>query len=184
MVLDPVAGRHLRADHFHEFLAQVGPVQAGGHQDQDFLARDAALLERRQSGGKMHRVGHRPGDVADDHAGIAAAPGQLGQRRSSRRLRQAAGDRRLRLGQRLGTLIAEALDHVPVGSPRPARYAHRPNDTACFPHRFKGTGAMLTLTQACRAHVARRMATCYSVVFTRGAFLPRKYWSASERKRK
>ena len=71
----------LRADHFLQLGALVGPVQAGGDEDEDVLAGDALLFEGPQHRRQDEAVGHRPGDVADEDAGVLAAAGELGERR-------------------------------------------------------------------------------------------------------
>ena len=46
MVLDAVILGHLRADHLDQLVAHVGPVQAGGHEDQNLAAGNAGRFER------------------------------------------------------------------------------------------------------------------------------------------
>ena len=47
------------------------------------LAGDALLFQGAQQRRQDQAVGHRPGDVADEDAGVLAAAGQLGQRRGA-----------------------------------------------------------------------------------------------------
>lgn len=115
MILDAIIFGDVGTDHFDEFVAEVGAVQARGHEDQNFAARDARRFERFQNRREQQRIGHGPGHVADRHARIAATVGQLTQRRRPGRQRQTSPHHRFRVGQRLRRPILEAADHVAIG---------------------------------------------------------------------
>ena len=70
MVLDAVVGGDVRADHLDQFVAHVGAVQAGGHEDENLAAGNAGRFERLEDRRQQDRVRHRPGNVADGHAGM------------------------------------------------------------------------------------------------------------------
>ena len=62
----------------------VGPVQAGGHKDQDVLLGDAPGHELRNERRQQQAVGNGAGDVADQDAGRLARAGELPQRGGGR----------------------------------------------------------------------------------------------------
>lgn len=70
------------ADQFFEFLAQIGTVQSGRDEDGDAFAGEASCEEAVQERSEQKPVGYGTGDVANDDAGGAGLPRQLGQRRS------------------------------------------------------------------------------------------------------
>jgi hypothetical protein len=76
MVLDPDIFQHPGiAYQLGQFVAEIGPVQAGGDKDRDIGQRNARLGHGADHLLQEQPVRHRPGDVADQDAGAAAAPG-------------------------------------------------------------------------------------------------------------
>ena len=98
----------LLADHLDQLGAVVRPVQPGGHQDHDLVARNAGRFERFQHRRQQQLVRHRPRDVANDDAGVAPPAGQLGQRRRAVGLSQHLPQCAIGIGQRRGILVGQA----------------------------------------------------------------------------
>ena len=115
MVFDAVIRGHERSDHLDQLVAEVGTVQAGGHENENLAAGDAGRFQCLKNRRQQDRIGHRPGDVADDDAGVAAPRGQLPEGRRSARVGQAPPHGRLRIGRRLRRTALETADDVSIG---------------------------------------------------------------------
>ena len=79
MVLDPVAGHDLRAEHLLLLGGGTGPVQPGGDQQQCPLDGNPGFVEDLQHRPEDRTVGDRPGDVADEDAGVGPPLGNPSQ---------------------------------------------------------------------------------------------------------
>ena len=99
VILNPVIGDDLRTEHLFQLGAFVGPVQAGGDENENILPRHALLLQRPQQGRQDELVRHRPRNVADKDAGVLAAVGEVRERRRADRAGQCLGDCGLRVRQ-------------------------------------------------------------------------------------
>ncbi len=88
------------ADQLGQLVTQVGPVQAGGHQDGDGGERDPCGDDRLDQRPQEQPVRHRAGDVADEDADAPPTPGQLGKRWGPHRMGQRVADRSLGIPQR------------------------------------------------------------------------------------
>jgi hypothetical protein len=73
VVLDPVVFRDEPAHHFRQLVTFVGPMQAGGNQDQNLFARDPAFLQDAEDGAEHQLVRHWPCHVADQNTRIATS---------------------------------------------------------------------------------------------------------------
>ena len=115
VVLDAVVAGDVRADHLVQLGALVGAMQTGGDEDRDVLAGNALLLEDAQHGRQDQPIGHGPGDVADEDAGVAPAAGQLGQGGGADRVGEDVGDRGLGIGERRRRADRQRADDAVVG---------------------------------------------------------------------
>ena len=87
------------ADDLGQFVAQIGPVQAGGDQDGDAVEGNAARDHGFDHRAQEQPVRHRPRDVADQNAGAASAARQVGQRSGIDRMIESMTDRRRVVGE-------------------------------------------------------------------------------------
>ena len=125
MVLDPIAGHDLLAQHLELLGVRARPVQAGRDQNQRLLAGDAGLLENLEHRPQDRLVGNRTGDVADQDAGVFPA---LRRSRPARSVpigsSQSRGDRRFGIRQRRHVANRQRTDDPVRGQldvqPRPA----------------------------------------------------------------
>ena len=114
MVFDAVGGGGLRPHHLDQFRALVGPVQAGGDEDQDVAAGDALLLQGAQDRRQEQTVRHGPRHVADEDAGVFAAARDLGQRTGADGAPQGFGHGGGRVGERSGRADRQRPDDAVV----------------------------------------------------------------------
>ena len=77
VVLHAIGSGDLVAEHLPLLGRGAGPVQSGRDQDQDLLAGEPRLVKNPEHGTEDGAIGHGPGDVADQDAGILPAPGNL-----------------------------------------------------------------------------------------------------------
>jgi hypothetical protein len=101
------------ADEFVQLRTEVRPMQAGGDEDHDVLARDACVEQSADDGGQQQPVGHRAGDVADQDAGRAPAADQRRQRSAADRVGKGGGHARRRVGQHRHGGLAYHRDACP-----------------------------------------------------------------------
>src|SRR5262249_40649334 len=80
MVLNAIVRSDLRPEHFFQLSALVGPVQSGGKQNEGIASGDALFLQRLQERRQDQAVWHRPRNIADKYAGIAATASDVGKR--------------------------------------------------------------------------------------------------------
>ena len=128
--------------------------------DQDPLTGNARRFESLQDRREDRLVGHGPRDVADDHASALASPGQLGQRRRSAWLAKLPGEGRHGVRQRLGRLVAQALDDVAVGQ---IHFQPGPAIFQLYPHSHVGRALArlpsFTSRRRAKAHPTCRVGT-------------------------
>ena len=98
VILDAIVSHDLGADHLLHFGAFVGPMQAGGIEDDDFFPRDALFFEDFEDRRQDELVGDGPGNVTDDDARRLFAASEFGQGRRADRTGEAPGNRLLRVG--------------------------------------------------------------------------------------
>jgi len=75
MIHDAVPGRDLFAQDGFDLGWGGFAVKSGGDEDRDSLDRDAGMVQAAEQGRQGQPVGGRPGDVANENAGVAGGSG-------------------------------------------------------------------------------------------------------------
>jgi hypothetical protein len=106
---DAQAARELAAEHLPQLRGGAGAMQAGRDQQRDRIGREPAATQRVEDGRQQDRIGHRAGAVRDHDHHVAAAPGELRERRRSDRVLERAAQGGRGIGQRSHRALLEQV---------------------------------------------------------------------------
>ncbi len=112
MVLNPVAGHDLRAEHLELLLVGTRPMQPGGDQDQSSLARNPRLSQDLEHRPQDRLVGDGTRNVAYQDASILPPAGNFTEPRAADRLLKRESDGSLGVLERGHVADRQWTDHA------------------------------------------------------------------------